>query len=415
MTPERGATLPLVAAALFLLAVAAAWAVDVSAFYAGLRTDQTVADLACLAAAAELPEAGEAIRQASAYTQANWPSMRSASLTLAGDQGVLAGPAGRAVYTAGVDGDPELFQVVVTSDRAAGFGGVAGVDSVTLTQTATCSGRSPSQTRRVIPFGAPVGGFDGGLFAPHPCGGGAGNCGALFISGEGRSDFVRDTADGAPVAVTPNPVGTPTSDCRTVGAGEQCDLVGSRTGVAASAVGDALLALLDGPVHECRSWVRGGDSYNCDSSAQVLGGSPEPLMSRFTSRPAWWDTSLYGGYDTANTTNHFYWDQPIAHCDSPRLVAIPIVTADLAWKLGNAPSGWPSGRKDMKVVGMLDVIIQQPFSDADFTGSGNLKRATAAVIWFGPEATCVGGGAAYGVLNGSDQRNGRSVRLEPNG
>lgn len=413
---EKGATLPLVAAALFLLAVSAAWAIDVSGFYGTLRVDQTIADLACLAGAAELPGASsDAIRQAAEYTRANWPAMESAALTVAGHQGVLANARGeRAVFTSRLDGDPVMFRVVVTATSDTSFGQVAGVDSVDLAQTATCSGGDYADRGHTIPFGALVGGFSGGLFAPNPCGSGSGNCGSLYITGESNSDFVNDTGAGPDVVVTPNPDGSAGTDCRTAPAGAECDVVSSNTGVAASVMGNAFLALLDEPVHECLSWVRSGNRYNCDSLSQVLGGSPTPLTTVFPSRPSWWDVSLYGAYNSANTTNHFYWNQPVAHCDSPRLVTIPIVAANLSWRLGDPPTGWPSGKKDMKVVGMFDVVIQRPNSDADFTGGSNLRRATASVVWFGPEATCWDGRVAFGTLNGADGHPERLVRLEPN-
>ena len=146
----------------------------------------------------------------------------------------------------------------------------------------------------------------------------------------------------------------------------------------------------------------------------MLGGAPSTLVSAYAARPGWWDTSLYGTYNSTNTTNHYWWNQPIAHCDSPRLVTIPIVADDLNWILGDAPTGWPSGKKDMKVVGMFDVVLLEPNGDEDFTGTRNLRQVTSAVVWFGPEATCWDGRLPYGTLNGGDGHPDRIVRLEPN-
>jgi hypothetical protein len=413
---DRGAALPIVAAGLFLLMVAAAWAVDTSSFYGVLRADRTIADLACLAGSAELPgTSSQAIDQAASYTRTNWPAMQSASLTIGGDQGVLVNARGeRVVYEARYNGDPALFRVEVSAIADTSFGRVAGVDSVDLGQIATCSGGDYRDRGLTIPFGALVGGFSGGLFAPNPCGTGSGNCGSLYITGETSGDFVNDIGSGVDVVVTPNPTGSAGDDCRTAPSGAECDIVSSNTGISAGQMGAGMLARLDDPVHECHSWVRSGNGYNCDSLSQVLGGSATPLTTAFPSKPAWWDVSLYGAYNAANTTNHYYWNQPIAHCDSPRLVTIPIVATELSWQLGDPATGWPSGKKDMKVVGMLDVVIIDPNGDDDFTGSSSLRRATAAVVWFGPDATCWDGRLSFGVLNGGDGHDERIVRLEPN-
>jgi hypothetical protein len=412
---ERGAALPFVAAAMLTLVLAAAWAVDVSSFYSGLRSDQTVADLSCLAGAAELPgTSSTAITEAAALARLNWPAMTSATLTTSGDTGVMAdGNGNRMTFTARWGGDPAMFRVEVTERRSTSFGQAAGIENVDLRQVATCSGGDYPDRGATVPFGALVGGFNGGLFAPNPCGSGSGNCGSLFVTGDSNGDFINDSGSGVQAIVTPNPVSSPVQQCSTAAAGVECDQVSSNTGVSASIMGSAMLARLDDPVHSCTSWVRSGNNFNCDSLSQVLGGAPTTLMSEFPSTPSWWDTSLYGAYNAANTTNHYWWDAPVGRCDSPRWVSIPIVAEDLAWKLGDPPGSWPSGKKPMKVVGMFDAILLDPNSNDDFNGSANLKTITSAVIWLGPDATCWDGRLTVGVLNGADGHDQRLVRLEP--
>ena len=87
------------------------------------------------------------------------------------------------------------------------------------------------------------------------------------------------------------------------------------------------------------------------------------------------------------------------------------MTSNLNWDLGDAHTGWPNGKKDMKIVGMLDVIVEEPYDAGDFQGNKNLKTAGASVIWYGPNAQCANG-AAVGVLNGVPAGGGStSVKL----
>ena len=55
------------------------------------------------------------------------------------------------------------------------------------------------------------------------------------------------------------------------------------------------------------------------------------------------------------------------------------------------PDPWPSGSKPMKVLGHYFVFIADPNDADDFQGSGNLKQASAIVIWLGPNASCADG------------------------
>lgn len=47
----------------------------------------------------------------------------------------------------------------------------------------------------------------------------------------------------------------------------------------------------------------------------------------------------------------------------------------------------------MKFVGFYWLIIDNPDGPGDFTGSGNLKKADAIVIWWAPNVECQGSGS----------------------
>lgn len=52
---------------------------------------------------------------------------------------------------------------------------------------------------------------------------------------------------------------------------------------------------------------------------------------------------------------------------------------------------WPNGgNKNMRVLGMYPGILVNPNDAGDFQGSGQLKRADSAIMWFGSDARCVG-------------------------
>jgi hypothetical protein len=96
-----------------------------------------------------------------------------------------------------------------------------------------------------------------------------------------------------------------------------------------------------------------------------------------------------------DVSNHFYWNDVIAKCDSPRLISFPIVSSDLTWSEAGYFSGkpfpvWPNGNKSMLVVGLYNGILVNPNGPEDFIGSGNLKEADSLIMWYGPDARCVG-------------------------
>jgi Flp pilus assembly protein TadG len=414
---ERGATAVFVAISLAFLMAAAALAVDASGFFQTARADQTIADLSCLAGVHELPgDPSAAIDEAAAVAELNWPAMSAATLTVAGSNAVLADGAGNMVtFEAGANGDPEVLQVTVTERAPAYFGRAVGVASTDITQTATCQVEVTSSGGGALPFGILPGGFAGGLFGPNPCGSNSGNCGSLFVA---RSDvngtgptLIKNIGEGADRVLQPwlGPLSGSSRNCDAVGSGEVCHVISTDTGVSAAHIGQGYVnRLRDDPGADCTLSV-GGATLNCDTQAQILGAAPTPLSTVFGAAPVWWVPSLYGAWPPSPSV-HFYYDGVIAKCDSPRLATVPIVSSNLNWTIGDPNPGWPNGKKDMKIVGMVDVIIVDPNDAGDFLGSGNLKASSAIVMWYGPNARCATGGA-YGLLNGAGGIPIKTVKL----
>jgi Flp pilus assembly protein TadG len=414
---ERGASAILAAAALVFLMGSAALAVDVSGFYQVARTDQTTADLACLAGAKELPNNAAAINVAAAYAKANWSALSGASVTIAGSTGTLSDGTGNSVtFEAGYGGDPKRMHVVVTERAATQFGRVVGAQAVDVTQEAFCTWEAKNSGSGSLPFGILPGGFGGGLFGPNPCGTNSGNCGSLFIArddttGSGPT-MIENIARGADRQLAPwlgNITGA-TLNCASVGSGDTCHIVSTDTGVSAAHMGQGFFERLRNDPGASCTFSFGGSLLNCDTPAQVLGATPTPLFSAFGSQPAWWNTSLYGPWTAAATASHYWYDGVIAKCDSPRLATVPIVSQDMSWDLGDPNPGWPPGNKDMKIVALVNVILVDPNAANDFQGSGNLKRATVVVMWYGPNAVCTDG-TPFGVLNGVTGIPVKAVKL----
>jgi hypothetical protein len=56
----------------------------------------------------------------------------------------------------------------------------------------------------------------------------------------------------------------------------------------------------------------------------------------------------------------------------------------------------------MLVVGIYNGILVNPNDPSDFIGSGNLKEADSVIMWYGPDARCVGpNGSVTQFTNGS--------------
>ncbi len=414
---ERGATALLVAASMLFIFGAAALAVDTSSFYQDARTDQTTADLACLAGVAELPDTSVAITAAAEIVTLNWPEKSLGAPVVFGTVAVMSDGAGNTVtIDAQYNGNSDEMAVLVSEQADTDFAAAVGVGQVTISQEAICEANSSGGGGGTLPFGAITGGWTGPLQINPPCGPTNGNCGALWIPRDDTSGtaatLIKNISDGSD-RMLEGSLGSAASavNCSSVSAGDTCHIVETDTGVSASHLGNGFFDRFDNdPGATCTFSYKGG-TLNCDTPSQILGAAWTPLMTAFPTAPTWWDSRLYGSYDATNTSKHYWYDSVVAKCDSPRRGAVPIVTANLNWDLGDAHTGWPSGKKDMKIVGMLDVIVEEPYDSGDFQGNKILKTAAASVIWYGPNAKCANG-AAVGVLNGVPAGGGStSVKL----
>lgn len=394
-------TLWVAVVALFLVA-AAALAVDTSSAFNTAQTDRTIADLSCLAGVNELPEDPTAgINLAIAYAVDNWPEMAGYSTSISGTTGTYTDGAGNEISVdASYGGDPSKMNIHITEINDSFFAGAIGQDTVTVSQEAWCR-VSEWSYGTAVPFGSPLGGFTGGVFGPNPCGQNSGNCGSLFIPRDdttGNGDtLIKNIAEGLDRTLDDwlgNVVGS--SACGSVSAGDTCHRTDTDTGVSAAHIGEGFLQRFENDPGATCTTVVNGRTINCDTKEDVLGSAPTALMTEFPTQPSFWEPSLYGTYDAANTTNHYYFDGVIAKCDSPRLGRMPIITENLNWDIGDAPTGWPNGRKEVKFVGFYWIIVVNPNDSSDWQGSGNAKKADADIIWWGPNVECQrSGGGTY--------------------
>jgi hypothetical protein len=398
LADDRGvAALWLAVVALFLVA-SAALAIDTSGAFNTAQTDQTIADLSCLAGAAELPDTTAAIDIAIEYGVDNWPEMAGHAISYSGATGTYSDGTGNEIFVdAAHGGDPEKMHIRIKELGPAYFGKALGVDSLTVVQETHCRLLEQS-TGTGVPFGAPLGGFTGGMFGPNPCGTNSGNCGSLWIrrddvAGTGPT-LINNIAKGLDRSLDDwlgNQAGS--ASCDTASAGDTCHRTNTDPGVSAAHLGEGFIQRFDGdPGADCQTNV-GGHTINCDTPQQVLGSSPTPLMTAFPAEPGFWEESLHGVYNSANTTNHYYFDGVIAKCDSPRLTRMPIITDYMNWDIGDPDTDWPNGKKEVKFVGFYWLIIENPNEAGDFTGGGNLKSADAIVMWWGPNTECQGSGS----------------------
>ena len=421
---ERGATALIVAGALLFLLGSAALAVDVSGFYQTARTDQTTADLACLAGVRELPDNPAALNMAATYARLNWPAMSSAGLVMLTSQSATLddGNGNTIFFEAGYGGQADRMRVTVSEASETRFGKVLGADSVQITQEAICSG-SPGGGIGALPFGVLPGGFEGGVFGPNPCGQNTGNCGALDLPrdsmGAGADTTEENIAEGAERLLTTHlgPEGTTyfdpdagtsiaTVECTSVSDGQTCSVANTKTGVNAGKLGAGFRRLLETTDTNCGEFVS-GTRLDCSTVDDILPPADQQSLDEANSGslPPNWTAgdkagfeSLFGPWGDIDSS-WIYYDGEEVDCTSPRLAIVPVVAYDLDWDLDDVNPGWPTGKKDMKVVGLLNVIITEPFTAADFEPGGALKHAAVQVVWFGPNATC-SDGQPIGVYNG---------------
>lgn len=414
---DEGTSAIWVAAVLLFLIGATALAVDVSGFYEQARAEQTAADLTCLAGVAELPESKSlALQHAAEFAEVNWPALSGVAPKITGSEAVLDNGAGTVItITAGYGGDDGKMAVTVSEGTPTHFSRVLGPDEVTVSQVAYC--KAYSLKLGVLPFGVLPGGFGGGLQAPNPCGKSSGNCGRLFVArldgvtGQGNT-AIANIAYGSDRDLRPSwTPGDPRVHC-TLSASVICHVVETDTGVDAGALGEGFVLRFSqlGGSNESMRFTVGGHTLNGDTFHEVLGGAavwPSGLQTLAAhGKPAGWNEALHGEWATADLSNHYYYNGDIAKCASPRLGGTPIVAGpyptkfdDLdfnpkTWKPGDPYPEWPEGSKDVKIVGHYFIYIEDPNDASDFVGGGQLKRASAKVIWMGPNVNCVGPGGA---------------------
>lgn len=390
---EEGATAVMVAGALVFLFGMAALAVDTSGFYQTARVGQTTADLACLAGAAELPDASDAIEMAHAYAVTNWPEMATATLPGSGNPRTVADGNGNSItYEAGYGGDPDVMYVGITDRDPTTFGRVIGSTSVDIAQEAACERELKMGGPGALPMAALPGTFVGNL---HDCAAKVtGNCGALDV-GSGANDWRDAIANGWDQQLQKHhgdegsadpDTGNAVIDCPSAG---PCSANDTETGNMQGPFEQGTTTRLSVPGAECTE----PGPFNCDSISDVFGSSPVQLEDQFSSEPGWWEESLYGPFSAATArSNHYYFSGDIAHCDSPRLGMVPIMWAPdkkndpLDWDLGGPPGSWPSGKGTMKVIGFYLVYIREPATSAD-VGSGPYE---ADIVYMGAGTTCDG-------------------------
>ncbi|MGQ0848909.1 MAG: hypothetical protein ACT4OP_07290 [Actinomycetota bacterium] len=390
-----------VAVCLFFLMGATALAIDVSGFYETARSDQTTADLGCLAGVPHLPQDAATARAAAAGNiQQNYPALAAATSSTSGSTLTLTdGLGATATVTTPFGGDGNKMQVVITETDPATFGRVIGATSVPVTQEAYCKVFAGGTGG--VPFGAMPGGWDGGLQQVNPCGQNSGNCGQLYIpnsdvNGNGGPVFEENIAEGIDADLQPS-VYPSLIDCASTPIGDPCNVVQTDPGVNAGTLGDGFLRRLSDTSGSSQTFAFGGDQYDGDTVSQVLGGNPSTLQAAFGgSPPPTWQEWIHGPWATADISNHRYWNDVIAKCDSPRLITFPIVSSEMDWsdaryQAGDPFPAWPNGgSKNMRVIGIHSGILENPNGAGDFQGSGQLKEADATIMWFGPDARCVG-------------------------
>jgi Flp pilus assembly protein TadG len=415
-----------VALCLFFLLGAAALAVDVSGFYETARSDQTTADLACLAGVPHLPENAATARAAAAENvQRNYPALASASPSTAGSVLTLTDGAGATVtITAPFSGDTAKMQVLVTETDQAVFGRVLGADDVPVTQVAYCKVFAAGTGD--LPFGAvPDGAFDGVLQIGNPCD--TGNCRPLDVprsdvNGSGNR-FIRNVAIGSQIELVAvkNPI-PPGVAVTCTSSTPQCSVLDQNQGVSVGQLSDGLVregagvigrlqntgSSVDPPWQSPRGRLLDGDEPD-----DILGPSTVTGTSNFPQQPAAWDGDVHGAFPgTPNGASMLWYDDAIANCDSPRLARIPII-AQLDWAPGSVIN-LPNGNSDpVKVIGFYSIIIDDPDGDpsasSDLTTSDSLKTASSFMVWYGPNARCVGPSGSTTPFGNGDIKTYRLV------
>jgi hypothetical protein len=388
----------------FFLIGSAALAVDTSGAFGAARADQNTADLACLAGAQEMPNHTDAFNVAASYTDANWRVMTAPVLTITGSTAVYADGSGNMVeMEAGFGGNPDVFYLEITELSDTSFGGALGVETITVTQRAACSGQAVRDGVGLLPIGALAGAWSGDLF---DCAAKVtGNCGAVSPDSPGANAYRDAVANGISGTFLKHHGDEDIPDGDTGFAGidclaTPCNITETETGnmVGPWHAGLELRFTNNGTCRE-EGW------FNCDDINAVFGADleaalPDPMPG--------WNDSLFGPFAAAQadtTAQHWYYNGDTMLCLHKRIATIPIINQNLDWELNDPEGTWPTGRKDMKMIGFYTVFIDEPNSIADLGGA-----MVADIVWFGPNAKCADTNEAFRPF-GSTQELDLGVKL----
>jgi hypothetical protein len=401
---EDGTYAVIFAAVILAMLAFSAVAVDLSGFFEDARHQQTFADLACLAGVRELPEDPEEALDRAAENIGQHLDVEGTSEPENGQPWEV----GRYTVTIEAPHDESTtMRVTVAQESPTFFGRVFGIDSVDVSQVATCGVFALGGLD--LPFGVltstPFGGI---LQQENPCGEDMGNCQQLIIprsDGKGPPFLPWNISLGADRTLTT--YGENPTPCYEPGleSGAECGLLRTDTG---GTIGQ----LSDGMVREHQG---------------------QPGRLRLFEDPA----PPLGEYDALHLPNKgrgrminndpfegvFEWDPPdpippddpgpivvshIKDCSHPRIGRIPIVRIHDPGPAED-PDGWPAGSKDMEITGFHFVYIMKPNDEDHFTNSDAIREVTARAI--DPDGVlCSSNGQAVPFTEGDV----KMIRLLPN-
>jgi uncharacterized membrane protein YgcG len=415
------ATMVVIVFATFMFGLAAL-AIDLSAGYEEARAQQTVVDLACMAAVDRLPEdPATAVLRAAQNVTANIAAFRSAdpsSASSGNDWMSLDGEWTVRIETP-LSGDASRMRVTASRSIDTTFARAIGFDELPVSQRATCAVFSPATGD--LPMGVlPGDGFDGVIKA-ETCGNqGGGNEGGGNQGGGnqgGGNQGGGNQGGGNQGGGGPNDPGNQTGNCQYL---DVPRVDGRMRNLEAN--------ISFGVDREMTAW--NGSSSHCGSSnpcntastetgsvvAQLTtglaGGPPGNVPGRLTSYLGPFPTQVGNNLGPINgdtweratdpaspayvlklsgETMTRTWEgypgalelpvvETIGNCSHPRLARVPVVVreSDLA-------ADWPPGQSgDMRILGFYDIWID------DVSGSGNNLSVATGVAFDASGAMCVG-------------------------
>ncbi|MBT8164885.1 MAG: hypothetical protein HKO63_03895 [Acidimicrobiia bacterium] len=387
---ETGAIVVIAALSMFAIMALAALAIDGGLSHNERSRAQNGADNAALAGAWAACEGRDPV---------------AAALTTASANG-LGSPSSDALVDV-IDLGDNAIRVTVDLSRDAEFGQAIGTDTIGISASATAACSERREGAGAIPFGVPPSGFSGGLQAPNPCGLNSGNCGRMYAYrldgiGDIGDDTRKNIARGTDRYLVPWVNDDTLVNCSVEIDEPECNVLPSNTGVSAGQLGDGFIERLSDIDGADTTFVYKSMTLNGDTLGDVLG--PHATSTRLdvefpAGPPAQWVPGIHGdwGDPLIDFSKHMWIEGEIEKCDSPRLASTLIVTADMTYDpasynpIVGHPDPWPNGTQPMKVLGHYFIYIDNPNEADDFQGSGNLKAASAIVLWLDPGVTCVDG------------------------